>query len=165
MPSSAARPTRIHALLGVVAALVLVGTGTTPSLGSSTTGVELPENGRIVYAFVSDPLLGYDIRSIGEKGKRAAKLAMGTGSSEAPQVSPDGTKIAFFQHADLAVMNIDGSHQQRLTNTAEYQTEVRWSPDGTTLAYLNLSAPTTTQLYTIPAAGGEPRVSAWAPPA
>ena len=138
---------------------IAVGLGAAPATASVEAPPELPENGPIVFAHVGDPLEGSDIRSIGTNGEGSMTLTEGTGSSAAPQVSPDGTKIAYFHQSDVAVMNIDGSDQHRLTDlgSTQYRTQLRWSPDGSTLAYLSLDEQTGYELFTIPAIGGEPQ--------
>jgi Tol biopolymer transport system component len=59
-----------------------------------------------------------------------------------PAWSPDGKKIVFARiepgssHADLWVMNADGSGQTNLTNTpGNWEDSPAWSPDGLEIAY------------------------------
>jgi hypothetical protein len=52
-----------------------------------------------------------------------------------PAWSPDGTKIAFSESANLYVMNADGSGQRTVGPLGSYQPA--WSPDGSRLAVTN----------------------------
>jgi dipeptidyl aminopeptidase/acylaminoacyl peptidase len=56
-----------------------------------------------------------------------------------PDWSPDGSKIAFGSNRDgnyeIYVMDHDGGHKRRLTNTAIDEYTPRWSPDGSLIAY------------------------------
>lgn len=156
LASTSTPPTRtlFRALLGAAVTLVSMGVAAVPRSAAAATG-ELRPNGRIVYGDA------HDIRSIGPDGRGVTRLSESTAYEREPQVSPDGTKIAYFNDGDIAVMNIDGSEQHRLTNVGPvytYRTDIQWSPDGTTLAYLVLNKHTDMKLYTIPAAGGERRL-------
>src|SRR5262245_18300543 len=73
-----------------------------------------------------------------------------------PQISPDGTKIAFVRNSfdvmkdrirsRLWVVNVDGSDLRPLTNGAGNESYPRWSPDGKRLAYVS-DASGSAQLY------------------
>lgn len=62
-----------------------------------------------------------------------------------PQISPDGTKLiygrSFFdqnfqQHDELYTSNLDGSNEQALTNTPDFNEFLPfWSPDGTRILF------------------------------
>ncbi len=59
-----------------------------------------------------------------------------------PSWSPDGRRIAFTsnreRHYGIYVMNIDGSNQQRLTNSPDFdEGDPVWSPDGSRIAYVS----------------------------
>jgi Tol biopolymer transport system component len=89
-----------------------------------------------------------------------------------PMWSPEGTRIAFGAidcpecPADEPIMGdppqatwivgIDGSNLRQLTD-GDYSGLVDWSPDGSTLAFVqyDLSGEFPTRVYTLPAAGGE----------
>jgi TolB protein len=71
------------------------------------------------------------------------RLTNGPGEDSGPRWSPDGKKIAFTSdrtgHAEVYLMNVDGSQQTRLT-TSPKDTSFGgpdWSPDGTKLLFLH----------------------------
>ncbi len=82
------------------------------------------------------------------------------GSSDGPHVSPDGRRIAYISEqggvANVHVMDIDGTHQQRLTNRTSPCGMVRWSPNGRHIAFFSFEGKYP-QLFVIPAEGGEPQ--------
>ena len=60
-----------------------------------------------------------------------------------PDLSPDGTKIAFSSDRDyngeIYIMEIDGSNQQNITNTSNFdESDPSWSPDGTKIALTSI---------------------------
>ncbi|WP_433088866.1 prolyl oligopeptidase family serine peptidase [Dactylosporangium sp. CA-052675] len=81
-----------------------------------------------------------------------------------PQLSPDGERVAYvLTGADRAAddttgevweVPVTGGAPRRLTE-GPADAAPRWSPDGTTLAFLRHG-----RLYTLPAGGGEPRLLA-----
>jgi acylaminoacyl-peptidase len=99
-----------------------------------------------------------------------------------PQISPDGTKIAFVRNscdvmkdrirARLWVVNADGSDLRPLTNGVGNESYPRWSPDGKRLAYVS-DAGGSGQLYCLWVATretakltsltGAPAAPAWSP--
>lgn len=82
------------------------------------------------------------------------------GSSDGPEVSPDGTRIAYLAKRDdvaqVCTMAADGTDQRQLTHRATACGRVRWSPNGQWLAFVSF-VERYPQLFVIPAAGGEPR--------
>jgi Tol biopolymer transport system component len=63
-----------------------------------------------------------------------------TTGTDAPDWSPDGTKIAFLSQTecsnpDIFVMNADGSGLTNLTQNPLAEYDPAWSPDGTKIAY------------------------------
>jgi dipeptidyl aminopeptidase/acylaminoacyl peptidase len=151
---SAARPSWVQrcALLGATVALGMLGAGTLPFSATAATRSELPPNGRIVFAHSWT-----EVRSIGANGDESARLSVRHCCITEPRVSPDGTRIAYFRDSQIVVMNVDGSDPRQLTHGPGYKEEIRWSPDGATLAYLWLTRRHDYQLYTIPAVGGTPQ--------
>ncbi len=120
----------------------------------------LPTNGRIVFAHFRDPNYSWDIRSIEPSGRDNTWLSEDRARYEVgPQISPDGTKVAYEFDHDLLVMNVDGSGRHLLTNdfTSHSEGEIRWSPDGNTIAFTS-DRDGSYAIYTVPAAGGEIRM-------
>lgn len=84
---------------------------------------------------------------------------------EDPQISPDGKQIAFVvnedclekgtANSDVYVINTDGTGLRRMTNNPASDNTPRWSPDGTTIAFLSTRT-NGQQAWSIPLNGGEP---------
>ena len=143
---------RLRGVLGAIVTLGMLHAGAVPSTASTATGSELRANGLIVFNHNGE------IRSIGANGEVKARLPMRRCCSiRELRLSPDGTRIAYFQESQLVVMNIDGSDPRQLTHAAGFKGQIRWSPDGATLAYLWLTPRHDYQLFTIPAVGGKPQ--------
>lgn len=97
-----------------------------------------PDGSKIVYHTGGGPDSA-EIRSVQPNGTNDISLANSAGSDQAPQFSPDGSKIAFYSNRngnhDIWVMNPDGSGQTPLTNDATEQIDPQWSPDGTKILF------------------------------
>ena len=82
------------------------------------------------------------------------------GSSDGPHVSPDGRRIAYIAEQDgvanVHLMDLDGTHERRLTNRKSSCGRVRWSPDGGQIAFVSFEGKYP-QLFVISAERGEPR--------
>jgi TolB protein len=82
------------------------------------------------------------------------------GSTDGPQLSPDGTQIAFLALRDnvsqVCTIGLDGSNLKQLTTRQTPCGRVRWSPDGKQLAFVSFVGKYP-QLFVIDANGGEPR--------
>src|SRR5580765_6979138 len=113
------------------------------ALGSvSSASATLPgTNGRI--AFTSNRDGGSEIYSIGQDGTSLRRLTTTVHIEQAPDWSPDGTKIAYERllgggdHWRIWVMNADGSAQIALTPESNYSDDMSpvWSPDGSRIAF------------------------------
>lgn len=109
---------------------------------------------------------GYDTNIYGvglSSGEVTNLTAHLPGEASEPTWSPDGTRLAFaYWHKteagwrnDLAMME-PGGEVRLLTNDVIYQNHPDWSPDGATILY-TADPDGIPCLYTVPAAGGEPR--------
>jgi Tol biopolymer transport system component len=82
------------------------------------------------------------------------------GSSDGPDVSPDGKRIAYLAVRDgvanVWTMNLDGSKQRQVTFRKTSCGRVRWSPDGKRLAFVSFEG-TFPQLFVVGSDGGPPR--------
>ncbi|MFC2171061.1 S9 family peptidase [Acidobacteriota bacterium] len=85
---------------------------------------------------------------------------------EDPQISPDGSRIAFTlterdpsaetQESHICLMNNDGTDLRRLTSGAASEWHPRWSPQGKSLAFIS-DRDGSAQVYLLPLKGGEAR--------
>jgi Tol biopolymer transport system component len=82
------------------------------------------------------------------------------GSTDGPDISPDGKKIAFIALKDgianVFVVGIDGREKKQITSRKASCGRVRWSPDGNHLSFVSFEGKYP-QLFVVPATGGEPR--------
>lgn len=111
---------------------------------------------------VRGQIAGLQIKSNQNNGLR--KLVENSGPDNSPRWSPDGKQIAYLSRdlkngeigqQRLTVIAAEGGTPRELTSTFEYQPgPARWEPDGKTI-YFNASVKSTTQLFSVPAAGGE----------
>jgi dipeptidyl-peptidase-4 len=101
---------------------------------------------------------GGDLFRVRFEPARVTRLTRGPGKDEEPALSPDGRRVAFVRDHDLHVVEVDGGALKRLTADGSpqrlngildwvYQEEIYgrgifkshwWSPDSSTLAYLQL---------------------------
>ncbi len=88
------------------------------------------------------------------------KLIASTWQDNAPQYSPDGTKIAFASDRsggyEIWVSNADGSVPVQLTSQGGHAGTPRWSPDGKRIAF-DASVDGNANIFVIDAGGGAPR--------
>ena len=96
------------------------------------------------YCWISDA----ELAVAGADGRLAVVSATGglvrvvspDGTALAPAASPDGAMIAFSLErddaCDIAVVPVDGSEWPRRMSHADYAWDPAWSPDGSTLAWL-----------------------------
>ncbi len=94
------------------------------------------------------------------------KLIENAGPDNSPRWSPDGRWIAYLTRGDtlrafgqqrLTVIAADGGAPRSVAPNFLYQPgAASWSPDGQTL-FFTASVRTTSQMFSVPVAGGEPR--------
>jgi TolB protein len=82
------------------------------------------------------------------------------GSTDGPDISPDGKQIAFVRVKDgvpnVFAIDLDGRNRRQVTARKTPCGRVRWSPDGKQLAFVSFEGKYP-QLFVVQAAGGEPR--------
>jgi Tol biopolymer transport system component len=82
------------------------------------------------------------------------------GSTDGPDISPDGKRVAFVAVADgvpnVFVVDLDGGNRKQLTTRKTPCGRVRWSPDGKHLAFVSFEEKYP-QLFVVAADGGKPR--------
>jgi WD40 repeat protein len=100
-----------------------------------------------------------ELRVLELEGGKVRTLARGGAGS--PSWSPDGRKIAFSVERRPATVNADGSDQRQVPveGVDEFEfwslDEIDWSPNGLQFVVsVELEPHTTTELYTLPVAGG-----------
>jgi TolB protein len=106
----------------------------------------MSEEGQIAFMRATDfnpPHIETDIYMTNVDGTGERRLTDSQGLDGFPTWSPDGERIAFATDRDgggnweIYVMDSDGRHQRRLTNTPEQKEAVpAWSPDGEHIAYV-----------------------------
>jgi Tol biopolymer transport system component len=90
----------------------------------------------------------------GDHQSRVTDNTMNTSNDQRPDISPDGSKIAFSSNRDgnfeIFIMNSDGSDLIQLTSTSAPTSNSwpRWSPDGEWIAFQS-GAGTNFQIYRI----------------
>jgi Tol biopolymer transport system component len=112
-----------------------------------------------------------DLYRVGADGKNFKRLTEGNkyvefklspkdqhGSTDGPDVSPNGKEIAFVAVKDgvpnVFVMDIDGADRRQITNRKSPCGRVKWSPDGKFLSFVSFEGKYP-QLFVVPAAGGD----------
>lgn len=81
------------------------------------------------------------------------------GSTDGPDVSPDGTRVAFVAVKDgvpnVFVVDLDGGNHRQVTARTTPCGRVGWSPNGKHLSFVSFEGGKYPQLFVVPAAGGE----------
>jgi Tol biopolymer transport system component len=136
----------------------------TSGVGNNTYPAFSPDGNKIV--FDSDRTGTFQVYVMNADGTGQTQLTFDPQpKDQVPDWSPDGSKIAYLADThgiadtvspswgDIWVMNADGSDQHALTSGAAYY-GTAWSPDGSRIATLAVTATGFRTLYTINAADG-----------
>jgi dipeptidyl aminopeptidase/acylaminoacyl peptidase len=129
-----------------------------------------PDGSRIAYTVTPTPKADdggrSDIYLLTLASGESRPLLENRGPDNSPRWSPDGREIAFSSREDLPhtvgqqrlmVIRAEGGTPREVARGFLYQPgPVTWAPDGRTL-YFTSSVRTTSQLFSVPAAGGTPR--------
>jgi Tol biopolymer transport system component len=82
------------------------------------------------------------------------------GSTDGPDVSPDGKRVAFIAVKDnvpnVFVVDIDGGNRRQVTSRKTPCGRAKWGPDGKHLSFVSFEGKYP-QLFVVPALDGEPR--------
>src|SRR5262245_29787297 len=82
-------------------------------------------------------------------------------ADEHPAISPDGGKIVFMSDRDgdieIYLMQVDGTHPQRLTRSAGRDAHPTWSPDGKLIYFQSPRDTPLPQVFVMRADGSDPR--------
>ena len=161
--SGTAIGTRALTVLVVVAALVLVAASAASGHAQrpSVSSAHRPQ------WILFTALQGFGTQQIfrvGPSGSGLEQLTKGTYSSEAPAVSPDGTRIAFVRvGVGIFSMRANGSGLRALTRNAR-DSFPAWSPDGKQIAFVR-PVGTGWKVYVMSASGAGARELRQSPPA
>lgn len=116
--------------------LTVAGDATATATPAPTQPIGNSANGQI--AFVGTVLNNAEIFLINADGTGQTNLTNHPAADVRPVWSPDGQQIAFLSdrdgNLDIYLMTVNGSAAP-LTATEEYEVEVAWSADGSSIAY------------------------------
>ncbi len=109
--------------------------------GANTHWAKLsPDGMKIAYQGYVDH--NYEIFVVNTDGTGLRRLTNNPGYDQAPQWSPDGTKILYMsdkghdrEHYDIFTIKPDGTAETRLTNDARHDQVPMWSPDGKKITF------------------------------
>ena len=71
--------------------------------------------------------------------------------------SPDSSRIAVFSGDKLLVVPVTGGQPQVLISEQKFDTDLVWSPDGSSIFYTAYKRGSKADIYKIPSAGGPPK--------
>ncbi len=113
-----------------------------PLIGLTLLGTVLSGTAEAAYPG-ADGLIAFvhggNIYTINPADRSASPLRLTTnGDDSGPRWSPNGKQIAYVHAGNLWVMNANGSHKKRLTDTAPKYADSRpsWSPNGRYLVFV-----------------------------
>jgi tricorn protease len=104
-----------------------------------------------LYLLESDP----PGRKLGRATKfKVKQLTDSPEAKEGANFSPDGKRISFLRDGKLWTMKPDGTDQKIIVNQTQV-IDYEWSPDSKWLAFARLDGSFSTEIYIIPATGGQ----------
>ncbi len=77
-----------------------------------------------------------------------------------PEISPDGSRIAFTWEGELWIASSSGGKSRRLTHHPAWESRPRWSPDGRSIVFAS-AREGSSDLWMVSAEGGIPRRLTW----
>jgi dipeptidyl aminopeptidase/acylaminoacyl peptidase len=127
-----------------------------------------PDGRSIAYTTIPTPKADdgslSDIWVVDVESGKSRKLVDNEGPDNSPRWSPDGRSIAYLTRdtklgvigqSRLNIISSEGGTPRAVASSFDYQPgPVKWSQDGRTI-YFNAPVRTTTQLFMVPASGGE----------
>lgn len=116
----------------------------------SSTGADFDPNitpdGKFILYASTQHSQAADIYRKSVSGSTITQLTSDPSNDVMPELSPDGSRIAFASDRDgtwnIYLMNAAGGQSVQLTNDASPQLHPTWSPDGQHIAYCRLGAQT-----------------------
>lgn len=111
-----------------------------PAAGTLTRLLQEPTIGgdHIVFRYADD------LWVVGDQGGEARRLTSSPGREFAPQISPDGQRVAFSGqyegNTDVYVMDLQGGLPERLTYHPGGDSVVDWLPDGSGVVFTSMRA-------------------------
>jgi Tol biopolymer transport system component len=111
---------------------------------------------------ISNPKSQYPLlaRSVDVKTGETQTIARDVSN---PEVSPDGTRIAFLSYFRpegetwLSLMNFDSTHRQKIQHVSSNRAFPKWSPDSTRVAFFDTTAQSGSGTYVYELTTGETR--------
>ncbi len=98
-----------------------------------------PLRDKIVFSSLRDGTQQIYVMNVDGSGVAFVTTAGDARGSE-PEVSPDGECIVFIRNGDIWLMEADGSGQVNLTQSATFEAQPTWSPDGRRIAFVSNDA-------------------------
>jgi Tol biopolymer transport system component len=144
------------------------GTSGSPKQLTNNPGPDLlpnfsPDGAKVVFTNGDDIVL-LDIDADGDPSGDGINLSQDSGAEDGrvdsnPQVSPDGTKIAFDSvlndgAPDVFVMDLANLTRTQITSSPEPDSDPTWSPDGSQLAYVKDVGGGDSEIFVIDAVEG-----------
>ncbi|HDS30212.1 MAG TPA: hypothetical protein ENN67_04125, partial [Firmicutes bacterium] len=77
-----------------------------------------------------------------------------------PEISPDGTRVAFSHAGDIWIADIDSGNATRITDHVANDTRPIWFPDGMRIAFSS-NRDSSGDIYSVPVTGGGPTRHTW----